>query len=134
MNGKVWRFLSASTGLPSCATASTTSASSTMVTFVSFSNFNHPFMLVSYKWLQTYFDETLPEPKKLGELLTMRVLELDGLEEKGGDMVLDIKVLADRAHYCLSHRGSAGEISAIPGFARKTPQKPAIDGRNFSGD
>ena len=83
-------------------------------------------MLVSYKWLQTYFDETLPEPEKLGELLTMRVLELDGLEEKGGDIVLDIKVLADRAHYCLSHRGIAGEISAITGFARKTPQKPAI--------
>jgi phenylalanyl-tRNA synthetase beta chain len=76
-------------------------------------------MLVSYKWLQTYFDEKLPEPEKLGELLTMRVLELDGLTSVGEDTVLDIKVLADRAHYCLSHRGIAGEISAISKISRK---------------
>ena len=82
-------------------------------------------MLVSYKWLQTYFDEQLPEPEKLGELLTMRVLELDGLASAGDDMVLDIKVLADRAHYCLSHRGIAGEVSAITGVSRKVSDEPA---------
>ncbi|MBI4086379.1 phenylalanine--tRNA ligase subunit beta [Candidatus Kaiserbacteria bacterium] len=84
-------------------------------------------MLVSYKWLQTYFDTSLPEPEKLGELLTMRVLELDGLEQKQKDTVLDIKVLADRAHYCLSHRGVAGEAAAITGLVRNIPEKPNVD-------
>lgn len=83
-------------------------------------------MLISQKWLQTYFEDALPSPEKLGELLTMHVLELDGLEEAGDDAMLDIKVLADRAHYCLSHRGVAGEVSAITGLSRKTPQKPVI--------
>lgn len=83
-------------------------------------------MLVSYKWLQTYFDDTLPEPEKLGELLTMRVLELDGLDEAGEDTILDIKVLADRAHYCLSHRGIASEVSAITGLPRKVSEKPTV--------
>src|SRR3989344_3097512 len=84
-------------------------------------------MLVSYKWLQTYFDEKLPEPEKLGELLTMHVLELDGIKTVRTDAVLDIKVLADRAHYCLSHRGIAGEIAAITKLSRKPVAPPEVN-------
>ena len=57
----------------------------------------------------------------------MRVLELDGMEKKGDDTMLDLKVLADRGHYCLSHRGVAGEVAAITGLSRavaKTPENP----------
>lgn len=83
-------------------------------------------MLVSYKWLQTYFDETLPNWGQLGEFLTMRVLELDSIIDTSDEAVLDVKVLADRAHYCLSHRGIAGEIAAVTGLSRKTSEKPDI--------
>ena len=76
-------------------------------------------MKTSYNWLQTYFEEQLPAPEKLAELLTMRVFEVEGVEQKDGDSILDIKVLPDRAHYCLSHRGIAGEVSAIIGLPLK---------------
>ena len=76
-------------------------------------------MLISYKWLQSYFEEKLPEPEKLAELLTFSFAEVEGIEKKGGDTILDIKVLPDRACYGLSHRGVAYEVSAITGFKRK---------------
>ncbi len=82
-------------------------------------------MLVSYKWLQTYFASPLPAPEILGELLTMRAFEVDGMTSVGTDTVFDIKILPDRAHYCLSHRGIAGEISAILDLSRTIPEQSA---------
>lgn len=79
-------------------------------------------MNTSYKWLQTYFDDTLPEPAKLADLFNAHAFEVEGIEESKvgeGDMVLDIKVLPDRAHYALSHKGIAGEVHAITGLALK---------------
>lgn len=70
-------------------------------------------MIVSYKWLQSYFKEPLPTPLALADLLTMKVFEVEGMEEKGDDTIFDIKVLPDRAPYCLSHRYIAQEISGI---------------------
>jgi len=69
-------------------------------------------MLVSYNWLQTYFKEKLPPAEKVGEVLTFSAFEIDGIEQKNGDSVLDVKVLPDRAHYALCHRGIAHEIAA----------------------
>ena len=43
-------------------------------------------MLISYKWLQSYFDEKLPEPEKLAERITFSFAEIEGIEsplEKG---------------------------------------------------
>ena len=70
-------------------------------------------MLVSYKWLQSYFKKDLPKPEKLANLLTMHSLEVDGIEKKKGDYVLDINVTPNRAHDCLSHEGIAREIATI---------------------
>lgn len=74
-------------------------------------------MLVSYKWLQEYFDEQLPEPKKLAEVLSLKTFEIEGVEEvetdAGVDCVIDVDVLPNRAHDCLSHLGIAREISTI---------------------
>ncbi|MBX4198007.1 phenylalanine--tRNA ligase subunit beta [Candidatus Parcubacteria bacterium] len=70
-------------------------------------------MKVSYNWLQTYFKDPLPESEKLAELITFHAFEIEGTEQFGTDTVFDIKVLPDRAHYALSHRGIAEEISAI---------------------
>src|SRR3989338_3719035 len=76
-------------------------------------------MIISYKWLQSYFDEKLPPPEKLAELITFGFAEVEGVEKKGDDTVLDVKVLPDRACYALSHRGVAYEVAAITGFKQK---------------
>ena len=70
-------------------------------------------MKVSYNLLQRYFTKKLPPAEKLADLLTFHAFEIEGMEVKNGDTVLDVKVLPDRAHYALSHRGVAREISFI---------------------
>ncbi len=70
-------------------------------------------MLVSYKWLQTYFEKPLPHIDELVDLLTMGVFEIEGVEKKGDDTILDVKVLPDRAAYGYSHRYIAQEIGAL---------------------
>ncbi|MES2436688.1 MAG: phenylalanine--tRNA ligase subunit beta [Patescibacteria group bacterium] len=70
-------------------------------------------MKISYNWLQTYFKDPLPSPTELGDLLTFHVFEIESIDEVGNDTILDVKVLPDRAHYALSHKGVAYEIAAI---------------------
>jgi phenylalanyl-tRNA synthetase beta chain len=81
-------------------------------------------MLISYNWLKKYFDTELPMPEKIAELFTFHAFEVEGIEKISGsdlgteaqsDSVFDIKVLPDRAHYALSHRGIASELGAIIG-------------------
>lgn len=69
-------------------------------------------MIVSYNWLQTYFKKSLPSPESVGETLIFHAFEVESVEPKGGDHIFDIKVLPDRAHDCLSHRGIARELAA----------------------
>lgn len=77
-------------------------------------------MLISYKWLQSYFDEKLPTPEALAERLAFGFAEVESIERKNGDTILDIKILPDRACYTLSHRGVAREVAAILGLEMKT--------------
>lgn len=70
-------------------------------------------MKISYNWLQSYFKEPLPTPEKLGEGITMHAFEIEEISNVGTDTVLDIKVLPNRAHDCLSHYGIAKEVSTI---------------------
>ena len=43
----------------------------------------------------------------------MHSFEVESIEKIGGDFVLDVKVLPNRAHDCLSHIGIAREATAI---------------------
>ena len=70
-------------------------------------------MLISYDWLQSYFDKKLPKPEEVAEALSLHSLEIEGLEKAGGDYVIDVDVLPNRAHDCLSHIGIARELSVI---------------------
>lgn len=83
-------------------------------------------MKVSYNWLQSYFEKKLPAPEKLAERITFSFAEIEGVEKKGDDTILDIKVLPDRACYALSHRGVAREISAIAGIPLKEEKVPEV--------
>lgn len=78
-------------------------------------------MLVSYNQLQTYFSETLPKPEELKDVITRRAFEVEEMHEKNGDTLIDIDILPNRAHDCLSHRGIAKEIAALTGLAYTEP-------------
>ncbi|MBI3074800.1 MAG: phenylalanine--tRNA ligase subunit beta [Parcubacteria group bacterium] len=73
-------------------------------------------MLFSYRWLQTYFNEQLPEPKKLANLFTFHSFEVEEVLTEGDDAVFEIAILPNRRHDCLSHRGIAREISVLTGI------------------
>ncbi|MBL1434526.1 phenylalanine--tRNA ligase subunit beta [Candidatus Wolfebacteria bacterium] len=72
-------------------------------------------MIVSYKWIQEYFDEPLPDAEELVRLLTLHSFEIEGVEKRGEDTLIDIDVLPNRAHDCLNHRGIAKEVGSILG-------------------
>lgn len=87
-------------------------------------------MKISYAWLGTYFDAKLPAPDVLADLFNLHFAEIEGIEKitlsDFQDTVLDIKTLADRNHYALSHKGVAGEASAVT----KIPLKASVEPKN----
>lgn len=70
-------------------------------------------MKISTHWLQTYFDAPLPTGGDIADILTMYAFEVESVERVGTDEVLDVKVLPNRAHDCLSHVGIARELSVL---------------------
>jgi phenylalanyl-tRNA synthetase beta chain len=76
-------------------------------------------MKVSYNWLQEYIDDKLPEASTVAEALTMHSFEIEGMENEGDDKVIDVKVLPNRAHDCLSHYGVASEVASVLKLKRK---------------
>ena len=73
-------------------------------------------MLISYNWLKSYIKD-IPEIDKLAELITFHLCELENVEKlDNGDAVFDLKILPDRAHDLLSHRGVAFEIAGLLGL------------------
>lgn len=73
-------------------------------------------MLVSYNWLQKYFSEPLPKPKDLAGILNTRAYEIEKIEEKGDDFIIDVDVQPNRTHDSLSHIGIAREIATLTGL------------------
>ena len=89
-------------------------------------------MKFSYNWLQSFFDKKLPKPDELAELLTMHSFEVEEVEKKGGDYILDIDILPNRAHDCLSHLGVARECAALLKIKISTEGERATSGKNPS--
>jgi phenylalanyl-tRNA synthetase beta subunit len=83
-------------------------------------------MLISYKWLQGFFGSPLPSPEELVATSNLKMVEVEGVEEKEGDTIIDLKILADRAAYMLSHEGVAREFSATLGLPLGGRQVPAV--------
>ncbi|MGM0628941.1 MAG: phenylalanine--tRNA ligase subunit beta [Patescibacteria group bacterium] len=76
-------------------------------------------MKVQLSWLQDHIQEELPDPKELARTLSLRAFEIEGIEGEGGQAVIDVDVLPNRNHDCLSHRGVARETAAIYGLTLK---------------
>ena len=92
-------------------------------------------MKINYNWLQDYIVEKLPEPEVLAEKIIFGAFEVEDIQHLplvGGvaegregiatETVLDIKVLPDRAHDCLSHYGMAREVAGFLGLTLRTPE------------
>ncbi len=79
-------------------------------------------MKFSYNFLQSFFENKLPEPKKLGDFLMMHFFEVEEVKKFKNDFIIDIDILSSRAGDCLSHLGVAREISAITGLKYKFPK------------
>jgi phenylalanyl-tRNA synthetase beta subunit len=72
-------------------------------------------MKFSKKWLQSYSKEPLPETKILEDLITLNAFEIEEITSYGDDDILDLKILPNRAHDALGHRGVARDIVALTG-------------------
>ncbi len=78
-------------------------------------------MLISYNWLKDYLKGRLARPEKLAEILTLHSFEIEEVKKTGKDWLLDIDVLPNRAHDCLSFIGIAREVAAITDLTFKEP-------------
>ncbi len=88
-------------------------------------------MRISYNWLQRHIEEKLPDAESLKQTIIFHAFEVEEMEEKNGDTIMDIKVLPDRAHDCLGHAGMAREIAGLLGLtftAYPLPDLPAQTG------
>lgn len=83
-------------------------------------------MKVSRNWLQMFFDKPLPQAGALSHLFTFHSFEVEGIEKRGDDDILDVKVLPDRAHYALSHKGIAEEVSVLTKMPLKADRIPPL--------
>ncbi len=69
-------------------------------------------MKISYNWLKEHID-LKEKPEKVADILTMHAFEVEGIEKFGKDYILDVDILPNRAHDCLSHIGVARELEAL---------------------
>jgi len=79
-------------------------------------------MKFSKAWLQTYSKELLPDTVTLRDRITFNAFEVEEVIEVHGDDIFDIKVLPNRAHDALSHRGMGRDITALLGTTFVDPE------------
>ncbi len=70
---------------------------------------------ISYKWLASHFEKNIPTAKEISKLFIKHLCEVEGMEKKGDDTIFDLKIMPDRGHDLLSHKGIAHEISVLTG-------------------
>lgn len=70
-------------------------------------------MKFSYNWLKEYINLKGISPEELAEAINLKSFEVKDLSKVGKDYVLDIDILPNRAHDCLSYIGLAREISVL---------------------
>ncbi|MBI4137667.1 MAG: phenylalanine--tRNA ligase subunit beta [Candidatus Sungbacteria bacterium] len=69
-------------------------------------------MKYSYNWLKelvTFKDS----PQELAEFLTLRAFEVESVEKRGDDWVLDVKITPNRVADCSGHWGLAREVAFL---------------------
>lgn len=74
-------------------------------------------MKFSKSWLQNYIKESLPDDQIIVDILNKKAFEVEEVLKLSNDTIFDIKVLPNRAHDALGHRGMAKELCACFGFS-----------------
>ena len=74
---------------------------------------------ISYQWLKSHFDKEIPSPEEVSTLFMKHLCEVEGAEQKGDDTIFDLKIMPDRGHDLLAHRGIAHEVSVLAGVPMK---------------
>jgi len=70
-------------------------------------------MKISYNWLKWYVPDA-PTAEKLAEIFNYHLCEVESTEKRqDGDVILDLKILPNRAHDLLSHQGVARELASL---------------------
>ncbi|KKU81196.1 MAG: Phenylalanine-tRNA ligase beta subunit [Parcubacteria group bacterium GW2011_GWA1_47_8] len=89
---------------------------------------------ISYQWLKSHFEKDLPapgtgarqanipSPEEVSALFMQHLCEVEGVEQRGGDTIFDLKIMPDRGHDLLAHRGIAREISVLSGMPMKSAE------------
>ncbi len=73
-------------------------------------------VLFSYNWLCSHFEKNIPTAEEISELFMKHLCEVEGMEKRGDDTIFDLKIMPDRGHDLLAHRGIAREISVLTGI------------------
>src|SRR5215469_16406978 len=82
-------------------------------------------MKFSYNWLRELVDGVDAAPRELARLITLKTAECEGVEETGGDSIIEVdnKSLTHRPDLW-GHYGMAREVAAILGKKLLDPVKP----------
>jgi phenylalanyl-tRNA synthetase beta subunit len=70
-------------------------------------------MKISYNWLQNYFEDKLPSPYDLADVLNDKAFEIEGVEDSRNDFILNASILPNRSHDLLSYIGLAKETAVL---------------------
>jgi len=87
-------------------------------------------MKFSFLILQSFFNQKLPKPEKLAEILTMHLFPVEDIEKIGKDFLFEIEVLPNRPD-CYSHLGIAREIGTLLGYKLKLPNSKVKEEKNI---
>jgi phenylalanyl-tRNA synthetase beta chain len=89
-------------------------------------------MLFSRNWLAEYVD--LPaDPRETARRLTAAGLNVEGVEENGGDVLFDVDVTTNRPD-CMNHLGLAREAAVIFGKPLRRPPSEPEEGEEKAAD
>jgi len=89
-------------------------------------------MLFSKSWLADYVE--LPaDVQEIQRRLTDAGLAVEGLEERGGDTILDVEVTTNRPD-CMNHLGLARELAVIFGRPLKRPAAEPLEAAERAAD
>ena len=77
-------------------------------------------MKFSYNWLKALYPK-ITSPVKAAEALTFHAFQVESVEKKGDDYLIDIDVLANRAPDASGHLAIARELAVINGGELRTP-------------
>lgn len=80
---------------------------------------------ISYQWLKSHFDKEIPTPEEVAALFMKHLCEVEGTEAKGDDTIFDLKIMPDRGHDLLAHKGIAHEVSVLSGVPLKSQKLKA---------